>query len=314
MVSYQGSDPELARSLALLAARRVLSNGDEVSAQQQWLADVREETFKVLADPSEENLHRFLNVAALSHHGEPESVTARLFPYRLIQEVIDRPDEGMDRVTVEAIVRMGSASVPLLIGVLRDWARQSEMLDPYPAQAALALLGEIGDETALQAIRECVDAPDPIVTTAAKWAAARIAGRTPGDRTVYDFCCAAVDVKETEAEAMRDEGQAQDRRIADMLLLFLKDSVKTSEMHQAFKMFLGPTHEMDITEDEQMAFFDWLLNDYVPADSGARFPKSTWRGTASGSERAIAKACRNGPAVTAACSRSSAWKRVSAWS
>ena len=296
-VSYRASDPELADSLMDLALMRALASPEELEPiSEQWLADVRAAMAQKLPGFDEDALREYASTHALERRGEPERVTQQLLPYRLIQEVIDRPDGGMDREIVDRILEQGAACVPLLIGVLRGWTRHPENDDVFPAEAALALLGEIGDEAALPAIRECMAVPDPLISRASVWAEQRITKRSDSGRTVYDFCCMPLEVVDDEDEPVaqvRKEArperndpcwcgsgkkykkchldsdeinaheQSQDRRISDMLLQFMKENIKTAEMEQAFKMFFGPNPPAELAPTDQMGFFDWFLNDYV---------------------------------------------------
>ncbi len=128
---------------------RALASPEELEPiSEQWLADVRAAMAQKLPGFDEDALREYASTHALERRGEPERVTQQLLPYRLIQEVIDRPDGGMDREIVDRILDQGAACVPLLIGVLRGWTRHPENDDVFPAEAALALLGEIGDEAA----------------------------------------------------------------------------------------------------------------------------------------------------------------------
>ena len=100
---------------------------------------------------------------------EPEEVTARLRPLRLLLELQDAEELGSE--TVDAIVREGEAMVPLLIGLLRSYA-QSDLLDSDEATVgnALALMGEIGSATAFPALLEFSSLQDSVLSGAAAWA------------------------------------------------------------------------------------------------------------------------------------------------
>jgi hypothetical protein len=260
--SLTESDPELAASLAYLALRRVLRDpGPQLSETDEWLALVRADIEQSNSDLDDDKLYVLSEMLAQSQPDEPERVTSLLLPYRLIQEVIDRAVEGMSRDWVDRILARGGACVPLLIGVVRGWARDDAWDDSSSATAALALLGEIGEQAAMAAIRECMDADEPEVRVAAAWAAERMQ-RIHSDTTVYDFCCAPL--PGDDEPSGREDGVEQDRRISRMLLDFMKDTVKSGEMQEALTTFFGSAPTTELEGTDQMAFFDWLLNDYKP--------------------------------------------------
>ena len=130
---------------------------------------------------------------------EPVEVTARLRPYRLILQLVE--DGALDSDCVDALVKEGPAIVPLLVGVLRGWAQ--EFLsddDTASVESALALLGEIGDASAIPHLAEFAALDDPDLAGAANWALERIERPHPAvvakgqpPWTVYDICAGEVD-------------------------------------------------------------------------------------------------------------------------
>jgi len=111
---------------------------------------------------------------------EPAAVTERLAHYRLIEQL--RDTATLDQPLVDAFLKAGSDIVPLLVGVLRGWASElleEEEVDP-PANS-LALLGEIGDPTAIPAILEMAALIPAALSGAGHWALDRIVAQHPLD-------------------------------------------------------------------------------------------------------------------------------------
>ena len=332
-----GDDPELRDSLIYLALRRLAKGSDDGdTVRRRWLEGIQSAAGDQLVDP--ELLLEAAMSLALDRPGEPASVLKRLRPYRLIQEVMDPPLDGLSESTVDQIVENGAACTPLLIGILRGWARRQFPEDSYfPAEAALALLGEIGDPSALPGVLEFSKVEDEQLAEIATWAARRIAKRHPGleaevrglpsadeDLTVYNFCCVPPGEAEADEDDSTDEDDVappvrpernqpcwcgsgkkykkchlasdeeydrqiaraeeeeedddgdldvkmgSDRETSERLLSLLKDNVNPKEMKRAVAAFFGPTPESgpEASESDQIAFFDWLLNDYSPRRFG----------------------------------------------
>jgi hypothetical protein len=111
---------------------------------------------------------------------EPEEVSQRLRPYRLVDDLLETADDGLDAELVDGILEDGARCLPLLVGVLRAMATGSL---PGGRSASvvssLALLGEIGDPAVLPELIECYTVNDVDITVAAHWALKRIASRRP---------------------------------------------------------------------------------------------------------------------------------------
>ena len=272
---YGLSDLEVEHSLSYLALRRALRSPGRMQPEAEKLVTgIRANIRQSSPGLDDDTFHGLAMALALSRPNEPERVAMLLLPYRLIQVVLDRPVEAMSRDWVDRIVALGAPCVPLLVGVVRGWARDDEGEGSTSAAAALALLGEIGEHAAMPAIAECMDADDPAVRVAAVWAGDRMLKGSASDTTVYDLCCAPPQGVDSEDEAAaREAGVAQDKRISRMLLDFLKDNVKTSEMQDALKMFFGHAPMAELVDTDQMAFFDWLLNDYTPRNFRRTIPQ-----------------------------------------
>ena len=111
---------------------------------------------------------------------EPEDVSERLRPYRLIDDVLEIAEDGLDDELVDGILEDGARCGPLLVGVLRAMATESLPIDnPAPVVCSLALLGEIGDPAVLPELIECYGVDDELIEAAATWAVRRMALRRP---------------------------------------------------------------------------------------------------------------------------------------
>ena len=104
---------------------------------------------------------------------EPVPVTARLRPYRLIQQLHE--GEDLDAQIVDALVQEGESIIPLLVGVLRSWAQSFLPEDEENVvENALALLGEIGHAGVIPHLLEFADLENVDLSGAAGWAFDRI--------------------------------------------------------------------------------------------------------------------------------------------
>ena len=111
---------------------------------------------------------------------EPDEVTQRVRPYRLIDDVLAEAKDGLAGDLVDGILEDGARCLPLLVGVLRAMATGSlPGHDPSPIISSLALLGEIGDPAVLPEIIECYSLDEEGIRAAAHWALKRIAARRP---------------------------------------------------------------------------------------------------------------------------------------
>ena len=110
---------------------------------------------------------------------EPQAVTERLLHFRLLVKM--REEGDLNPKTVDALVAQGQHMVPLLVGVLRAWARDLLGGDEgdTAVRNALALLGESASATEIPHLLEFVDLKDRSTGGVAAWALGRIAQRCP---------------------------------------------------------------------------------------------------------------------------------------
>ena len=126
----------------------------------------------------------FLEVTADLFHekrrDEPAEVSERLQPYRLIDEVLETADDGLDEELVDQILADGARCLPLLVGVLRAMATESlGEGGTAPTVSSIGLLGEIGDPAVLPELIECNEVDDDAIKSASVWAVKRISSRRP---------------------------------------------------------------------------------------------------------------------------------------
>jgi hypothetical protein len=130
--------------------------------------------------PKPEALTRIAEVIQAHRTGEPAHVAQELEPHRLILQLYDSSDDLLDPGAVDAILRHGEGSAPLLLGVLKEWGAGMLTGEDRPlVERSLALLGEIGDPAALPAIAEFLLENDDDLSGPADWAFHRIAFQHP---------------------------------------------------------------------------------------------------------------------------------------
>jgi hypothetical protein len=120
-----------------------------------------------------EKLQVLVEATARQRDQEPAEVASRLRKYRLIHKL--QEDSDLDTGVVDEIIAEGPAAVPLLVGVLRDYAQDFiDDDDISPAENALALLGEMGGPAAIPYLVEFILLEDADLSGAASWAVGRV--------------------------------------------------------------------------------------------------------------------------------------------
>ncbi len=183
LLASQHKDQALIDGLAELGFRKVLGNEDSLEEMERgrtdWLKEYPGEGEGVF-DRAE--MERLVGEVARGRVLESPGVTDVLRPYRLIHELQEAPEDGLDRAVVDRILEHGARCVPLLIGVLRGWAEGDLPAgDDFPAEASLALLGEIGDPAALPALLEFFVLDNEPLAQTTGWGITRIASRRPAE-------------------------------------------------------------------------------------------------------------------------------------
>ena len=112
---------------------------------------------------------------------EPEAVTREMEPHRLLHELFVAGLEAIDASLIDRVLARGADCAPLLLGVLNAYGEDLLHDNDGLVVRALALLGEIGDPAALDALAKFVPLEDETIGGAARWAFTRIARRRPAE-------------------------------------------------------------------------------------------------------------------------------------
>jgi hypothetical protein len=159
----------LSRGLAELAIRKALPDVDATEELEK--AEVP--FLRKLAGTKTGDLEKIADRLRELRVDEPASVTARLYALRLIDEIQQSVVFEADRV--DAVVQEGVSIIPLLIGVMRGWARDVLGDDEeFTVGESMALLGEIGDVAPIPALLEFVTLDNPQISGPSGWALNRI--------------------------------------------------------------------------------------------------------------------------------------------
>jgi hypothetical protein len=191
---------------------------------------------------------------------EPEEVSERLRPYRLIDDVLEVAGDGLDHDLVDGILEDGARSVPLLIGVLRAMARESlPGNDLVPAAYSLALLGEIGDPAVLPDLVECYVVDDLDIQGSSSWAVKRIAVRRPEESldVIRKTAVGAGALQRGRlAMALAVVPERPSRRDA---LLSLLDGLARFSKPERHDLFMAVALALEFTEDAKGRELAWSL-------------------------------------------------------
>src|ERR1039457_3004834 len=112
---------------------------------------------------------------------EPEAVARELQPHRLLHELFVAGLDAIDASLIDRVLARGADCAPLLLGVLNAYGEDLLNDNDGLVVRALALLGEIGDPAALNALAGFVPLEDETIGGAARWAFTRIARQRPAE-------------------------------------------------------------------------------------------------------------------------------------
>src|ERR1017187_9840652 len=112
---------------------------------------------------------------------EPEAVTRELEPHRLLHELFAAGLNAIDASLIDRVLARGADCASLLLGVLNAYGEDLLHDNDGLVVRALALLGEIGDPAALNALARFVPLEDETIGGAARWAFTRIARQRPAE-------------------------------------------------------------------------------------------------------------------------------------
>jgi tetratricopeptide (TPR) repeat protein len=183
LVKRHKQSASLAEGLLELALSKTLQDDDELEDLLQKGTE-----FKSRAD-----IEKALALLTAQRKSQPRRVEEVLRPFWLVHELQIVLPGRLDRELVDLVVKLGADCGPLLVGVLRAWFSDAfPEGEDFPAEASLALLGEIGDPAALHELLECCTLREELLSEAAHWAVARIAERRPAE-TLQSFQRIAAD-------------------------------------------------------------------------------------------------------------------------
>jgi hypothetical protein len=178
-LTAQNKDLSIAAGLMEMGLLKLLSNPDTVEEAERLR---RKGKFPSAKNPfvNDGSLEVLLDEMALQREKEPDSTGEALRPLRLLHALEEALGNELERELVEGILDEGTACRPLLIGVLRGLA-EGYLQDggELIAEAALALLGEIGDPVSIPAIVDFAVRDDKSLSDIASWAMLRIAEKDP---------------------------------------------------------------------------------------------------------------------------------------
>jgi hypothetical protein len=174
-----GESQEFRNGLMELGALKALRDPEGL---EQFKETFKDKPMAAEFADGEEFLETTADVFHASRRDEPEDVSERLRPYRLIDDLLETAEDGLNGDLVDGILEDGARCGPLLIGVLRAMATGTLPVGhPAPIVCSLALLGEIGDPAVLPELIECYPVEEQVIQAAAHWALKRVASRRPGE-------------------------------------------------------------------------------------------------------------------------------------
>ena len=172
-----GESQEFRNGLMELGALKALRDPEGL---EQFKATFKDKPMAADFADGEEFLEATADIFHESRRDEPEDVSERLRPHRLIDDLLETAEDGLNGELVDGILEDGARCGPLLVGVLRAMATGTlPGGHPAPIVCSLALLGEIGDPGVLPELIECYPVDDDDIQAAAHWAVKRIASRRP---------------------------------------------------------------------------------------------------------------------------------------
>jgi hypothetical protein len=253
-----GEPQDLVNGIMELAALKALRHPEDL--------DHFNETFKdkpMAADfaNGEEFLEATADLFHESRRDEREEVSERLRPYRLVDDLLETADDGLDKDLVDGILEDGARCGPMLVGVLRAMATGSlPEGSPAPVVCSLALLGEIGDPAVLPELIECFAVEDEDdIQAAAHWAVKRIASRRPEESLeAIRKLTPAVDAAERCILAMvlsHFPGQQGKRDV----LLGLLDGLAAFPKSDRYELFMSVALGLGLSEGSKGMDLAWSL-------------------------------------------------------
>ena len=236
LLAEGGRDLALAGGLMELGLLKLLGDPDSREDAERLRRKGRFQSCAGFEDPVA--LEALVSEIAARREHEPLAVTDELRPLRLIADLQECFGNELERTLVDEFLRHGRACAPLLIGVLRGFA------DDYlseggqlMAEAAMALLGEIGDPGSLAPLVEFAVLEDKALSDIASWALLRIAELKPADTVgafaAFDRGCSGAQ-RACIADALAAMPEAPGKREVLLALLENFQAVREAERADTF--------------------------------------------------------------------------------
>jgi hypothetical protein len=239
---YERQENPLADAMGHLAIAKGLVDEEGFEKISFLREGVDEELVKGIREMSTGQRSRVIaELIAFNRKSEPEEVTGRMKALRLLDDV--QAGDDLDRETVDAMIEIGPAMAPLLIGLLRDCVQGSLVEEDEAAfENATALLGEVGRPEDLEPLLELVEADIEEVGSSANWAVGRILERHPAESVEF-LLSAPQHVQSVERRVTiafqlnQHSGVDPDGRLVDVLLRNVSKWSR-DEKEKAFPMVL----------------------------------------------------------------------------
>ncbi len=212
---------------------------DNIELLREGLSEAAAEEFSQLRPFQQQAL--LVKAAREKRATEPAEATAEVRRFRLLQPLMEEDEIG--RELVDAVRAEGPEMVPLLVGVLRGWARL--ILDENSDAAvgmALGLVGELGSPAELRGLLEFVNLEHESASGASAWALGRIVERY-GKAAMDEFQRLAPELGASERlaageQSLRHPDLDPDGSYLLGLAANLK-GIKSSERDSFFETLLG---------------------------------------------------------------------------
>jgi hypothetical protein len=181
ILGARGADSQLASGYARLAMEK-LGFDEEALERIDFSKVLPGLPAKLLAgsDRSYELLQMTIEHLEQTRLPEPPAVSEELEPHRLIHQLRCAGEDPVSPELIDAILARAADCAPMLLGILKEYGEDLIPEDDDPmVHHALALLGEIGDPSALSPITEFLELDDESFGEIAHWAFRRISFRQP---------------------------------------------------------------------------------------------------------------------------------------
>lgn len=186
LVTARNPDSPLVEGYAQLGLNKILWDEEaledmdfrELAPQLAGSSGVEENSL----DQNHETLQALIDHLEAQPRLEPPDVAAELEPHRLIHQLREAGADALATDVTRGILARAETCGPMLLGILKEFGEDLLDRDDDPMVVrALALLGEMGNWTALPEISEFLVLEEEHLAQTAAWAFGRIAFRRPAE-------------------------------------------------------------------------------------------------------------------------------------